>query len=99
MKTMTLVMSTLIISSGILIYNLPALKTKAYEREVDALAFSYRVHKSQICPNRAILKSLRTDYSSTIQVNNLNKLLWVNNNFDDRFMQTCLASGPHRGVY
>lgn len=99
MKKMALVMSTLILAGGVLIYHIPALKTKTYEREVESLAFSYRVHKSQICPNQAILKSIRTDYIKSVPHNNVSKLLWVNNNFDELFMLACLRSSPHRGEF
>ncbi|EQA7786728.1 hypothetical protein ACX818_001322 [Acinetobacter baumannii] len=94
-----LVLVVVLISIGILVHQLPKIKIKAYEREVDSLAFSYRVYKSSVCPNRKILKDIRDDYISTINEGNVTKLGWVNDNFDKRFMGTCLQLNPHRGEY
>ncbi|AFL47441.1 hypothetical protein ZZ1p0138 [Acinetobacter phage ZZ1] len=94
--TLSLVVITAI---GIGIYNIPTIKTKTYEREVDSLAFSYRVYNSQLCPNRKILRGIRSDYESTVDRNNVVKLAWIYNNFDQRFMSTCLQLNPHRGEY
>ncbi|CAL4858397.1 hypothetical protein BRC2024_KWYBBTRE_CDS_0255 [Acinetobacter phage vB_AbaM_AB-Navy-v2] len=98
MKKMVLIASSLILL-GVGIYYIPAIKIKTYEHEVDSLAFSYRVYKSSVCPNRAILKEIRDDYVSTVNNNNVTKLGWINDNFDSRFMETCLQLNPHRGEY
>lgn len=98
MKKMTIALSSLVII-GAIIYELPTIKAKSYEREVDSLAFSYRVYSSSICPNRVILKGIRDDYIKTIDEGNVSKLSWVNTNFDRRFMSTCLQMNPHRGEY
>lgn len=97
MKKMALVI--VVLASLGIAYKLPSLKTKSWEKEVDALAISYRVYESQICPNREILSKIRLDYIKTIDPSNMDKLIWTNNNFDSRFMSTCLNSSPHRGVY
>ncbi|CAL1778009.1 hypothetical protein BRC2024_QFGIOCBO_CDS_0225 [Acinetobacter phage vB_AbaM_PhT2-v2] len=98
MKKLVLIASSLILV-GLGIHYAPIIQVKSYEREVDSLAFSYRVYKSSICPNRAILKEIRDDYVTTINKNNVTKLGWTNDNFDRRFMGTCLELNPHRGEY
>ena len=98
MKKVAMVISSAALI-GILIYNIPTMRIKLYEREVDSLAYTYRVYQSDVCPNRATLRDIRDEYLKTINSGNVNKLLWVNNKFDSRFMGTCLQSSPHRGNY
>lgn len=92
-------LSAALVVIGVGLYNIPLIKTKSYEREVDSLAFSYRVYSSQVCPNRKILKDIRTEYESTVSRSNVTKLGWIHDNFDSRFMGTCLQLNPHRGDY
>ena len=95
MKIVALIISAFIIV-GVINY-IPKLKVKAYEDEIDSLAFSYRVYKSNICPNRKILHDIREEYIRTIDQGNVSKLGWVNDNFDNRFMSSCLLLNPHNG--
>lgn len=90
---------TAIVVVAVGVYNIPLIKTKSYEREVDSLAFSYRVYNSQVCPNRKILKDIRSEYEATTSRSNVTKLAWIHDNFDARFMGTCLQLNPHRGEY
>ncbi len=99
MKITSILLVALLIVTGIGIYNIPLIKTKSYEREVDALAFSYRVYSSSVCPNRTILKNIRDEYESTVSKSNVTKIAWINNNFDSYFMSACLELNPHRGDY
>lgn len=94
MKILAMLVSSAVIIVLLISY-VPTLRIKSYEREVDSLAFAYRVYESDVCPNKSKLKAIREDYAK--DETNLNKLLWVNKEFDLRFMSTCLESNPHRG--
>lgn len=98
MKKITIaIIAFAILGTGI--YNIPKIKTKSYEREVESLAFSYRVYNSHLCPNRKILRDIRNDYELMVDRNNVVKLAWIHNHFDQHFMSTCLQLNPHRGEY
>lgn len=94
MKIIAMSLSSAVIIGALISYA-PAIRIHSYEREVDSLAFSYRVYESDVCPNKSKLGKIRDEYAAT--TTNINKLMWINNEFDMRFMLTCLESSPHRG--
>ena len=91
---LTIVITLFLIAVGV--KYVPVLKIKSYEREVDSLAFSYRVYESKICPNRKILGDIRNEYMKTVEEGQITKITWINDNFDSRFMQKCLSMNPYR---
>lgn len=81
------------------VYIAPKIKIRQYTKEIESIAFSYRVYKSSVCPNKTVLTEIKNEYMTSIDESDVSKRNWAQLNFEDVFTNKCRELNPHREEY
>lgn len=80
-------------------YFAPKIKVRQYTKEIESIAFSYRVYKSSVCPNKTVLSEIKKEYMASIDESDVTKRNWSQLNFEEVFTTKCRELNPHREEY
>ena len=81
------------------VYMAPKIKIRQYTKEIESIAFSYRVYKSSVCPNQTVLTEIKNEYMASIDESDVSKRNWSQMNFEEVFIDKCRELNPHREEY